>query len=391
MIYYKYNMSHKNNDYFELSNEISNEISSIIVNQKKMEIENKKESIIRSNNDNRLLEEMNKRTSEINNKLKDINKRINLIEGKIFENYNLNIDFDENEKENDNLIALKDNDIHKIISKIDETKNLLNLKINEQYNLKNESNETVLKIKDEVNKLANEIDNLNYELKNIQFEKEILLESIFEFDKSKLLEKLEVRQNQVKKDNDLFNNLYEDYKEMYESNIKLLRKFNILNSNLKNLLNTELFNEKLNNIIKKTNLLSNKIDIDNLSMKKIVLSTSELVKNLITLNTKNFSNTDEIYSYENKINNILKQVKENNKLLLDENKKASLYNNDLINLTDEIDYIHKKVIENNETINKLNVAVFDLKDHMLMIALKGQRHLEAACPLRARARHHLQY
>tara|TARA_B100000524_G_C23651349_1_gene370244 strand:- start:574 stop:1656 length:1083 start_codon:yes stop_codon:yes gene_type:complete len=358
-------MSHKNNDYFELSNEISNEISSIIVNQKKMEIENKKESIIRSNNDNRLLEEMNKRTSEINNKLKDINKRINLIEGKIFENYNLNIDFDENEKENDNLIALKDNDIHKIISKIDETKNLLNLKINEQYNLKNESNETVLKIKDEVNKLANEIDNLNYELKNIQFEKEILLESIFEFDKSKLLEKLEVRQNQVKKDNDLFNNLYEDYKEMYESNIKLLRKFNILNSNLKNLLNTELFNEKLNNIIKKTNLLSNKIDIDNLSMKKIVLSTSELVKNLITLNTKNFSNTDEIYSYENKINNILKQVKENNKLLLDENKKASLYNNDLINLTDEIDYIHKKVIENNETINKLNVAVFDLKDHII--------------------------
>ena len=370
MIYYKYNMSQKNNDYFELSDEISNEISSLILNQKKMEIENKKESIIRSNNDNRLLEEMNKRTSEINNKLKDINKRINFIEEKIVENNNFNvdnIDFNENEYENvnDNLVALKDNDIQKIINKIDETKKLLNIKINEQYNAKNESNETVLIIQEEVNKLANEIDYLNNELNEIQIEREILLDSIVEFEKSKLLEKLEARQNQIIKDSDLFNNLYEDYKDMYESNIKLLKKFNSLNSNLKNLLNTELYDEKLNNIIKKTNLLSNKIDIDNLSIKKIVLSSNELIKNLIILNTKNFSNTDEINSYEIKINNILKQVKENNKLLLDENKKASLYNNELIKLTEEINNIHKKVIENNETINNLNVAVFDLKDHII--------------------------
>lgn len=366
MIYYKYNMSQKNNDYFELSNEISNEISSLIINQKKMDIENKKESIIRSNNDNRLLEEMNKRTSEINNKLKDINKRINLIEEKIVENSNLNdddIDFDKNV--NDNLVAIKDNDIENIINKIDETKKLLSLKINEQYNSKNESNEIVLKIQDEVYELANEIDNLNDELKSIQLEKEILLESIVEFDKAKLLSKLEERQNQIKKDCDLFKNLNEDYKDMYESNIKLLRKFNIINLDLKNLLNSDLYNEKLNNIIKKTNLLSNKIDIDNLSMKKIVLSTSDLDKNLITLNTKNFSNINDINSYENKINNILKQVKENNKLILDENKKASLYNNELINLTEEINKIHKKVIENNETINKLNDAVFDLKDHII--------------------------
>lgn len=366
MIYYKYNMSQKNNDYFELSEEISNEISSLIINQKKMDIENKKESIIRSNNDNRLLEEMNKRTTEINNKLKDINKRINFIEEKIVENNNLNdddIDFDKNV--NDNLVAIKDNDIENIINKIDETKKLLSLKINEQYNSKNESNEIVLKIQDEVYKLANEIDNLNDELKSIQLEKEILLESIVEFDKAKLLAKLAERQNQIKKDCDLFKNLNEDYKDMYESNIKLLRKFNIINLDLKNLLNSDLYNEKLNNIIKKTNLLSNKIDIDNLSMKKIVLSTSDLDKNLITLNTKNFSNVNDVNSYENKINNILKQVKENNKLILDENKKASLYNNELINLTEEINKIHKKVIENNETINKLNDAVFDLKDHII--------------------------
>ena len=366
MIYYKYNMSQKNNDYFELSEEISNEISSLIINQKKMDIENKKESIIRSNNDNRLLEEMNKRTTEINNKLKDINKRINFIEEKIVENNNLNdddIDFDKNV--NDNLVAIKDNDIENIINKIDETKKLLSLKINEQYNSKNESNEIVLKIQEEVYKLANEIDNLNDELKSIQLEKEILLESIVEFDKAKLLAKLAERQNQIKKDCDLFKNLNEDYKDMYESNIKLLRKFNIINLDLKNLLNSDLYNEKLNNIIKKTNLLSNKIDIDNLSMKKIVLSTSDLDKNLITLNTKNFSNVNDVNSYENKINNILKQVKENNKLILDENKKASLYNNELINLTEEINKIHKKVIENNETINKLNDAVFDLKDHII--------------------------
>ena len=147
---------------------------------------------------------------------------------------------------------------------------------------------------------------------------------------------------------------------MYESNIKLLRKFNISNSNLKNLLNTELYKEKLNDIITKTNLLSNKIDIDNLSIKKVVLSTNDIMKKLIPLNTENFNSDNDIKDYEIKISKILKQINENNNLLLNENQKASSYNSDLIKLTDEIDYINK-VIENNETINTLNLAVLDLK------------------------------
>ena len=154
--------------------------------------------MIRTNNDNRLLEEMNKRTSEINDKLKEINKRINFIEGKIIDNENLTENSIE-VNENDNLIALKDNDIQTIINKIEETKKLLNLKIKEQHNMKNESNQVVLKIQDEVIKLAYEIDNLNNELNNIQVEKQVLLDLIVQFEKSKLLEKLDLKQTQIKK------------------------------------------------------------------------------------------------------------------------------------------------------------------------------------------------
>ena len=75
-------MSDKNNDYLNLSVEISNEIGNRMINQSKLKLENTKESIIRNINDNKLYDEIDKKTSIINNELKNISERLNLLENK---------------------------------------------------------------------------------------------------------------------------------------------------------------------------------------------------------------------------------------------------------------------------------------------------------------------
>lgn len=362
-------MSDKNNDYLNLSVENSNEVGNRMINQSKLKLENIKEYIIRNINDNKLYEEIDKRTSLINNELKNISERINLLETKkITEISKEDKDKAETEEKvtetiTDVLIKTKDDKIKETENEIDNIVVKLNDKINEQKEIE-DSNGDVNKVKNEIFKMVSNVNTLNKKLEETKTDKEIIIKSREEFIKSQQLENVKKYDEELKNDIELFNIVFEDYEEIYESNIELIGKFNVINYNIKNILNSDLFFEQINEINNKIVFLKNKVDIEKLFIKKMLFSNQNILSQLKKIQTENFESLEDIIEYQQEIIENHNKIKDNNSSLVEKNKESKNLNIELKKLTDEIDYIYKKIIEDNETTDSLRDEINKLKESL---------------------------
>lgn len=363
-------MSDKNNDYLNLSVEISNEIGDRMINQSKLKLENTKESIIRNINDNKLYDEIDKRTSIINDELKNISERLNLLESKkVIENTKQEEPINEVEEEKDIesitdvLIKTKDDEIKQNENKIDNIVVKLNDKIIEQKKIE-ETNGDSDKVKNEISKMVIDVDTLNKKIEETKIDKEIIIKSGEEFIKSQQLEIIKKYDEELKNEIELFNIVFEDYEETYESNIELIGKFNVINYNIKNILNSELFFEQINEISNKIIFLKNKVDIEKLFIKKMLFSNQNILSQLREIEMDNFESLEDIIEYQQKIIDNQNKIKDNNSSLVEKNKESKNLNIELKKLTDEIDYIYKKIIEDNETTNSLRYEINKLKESL---------------------------
>lgn len=363
-------MSDKNNDYLNLSVEISNEIGDRMINQSKLKLENTKESIIRNINDNKLYDEIDKRTSIINDELKNISERLNLLESKkVIENTKQEEPINEVKEEKDIesitdvLIKTKDDEIKQNENKIDNIVVKLNDKIIEQKKIE-ETNGDSDKVKNEISKMVIDVDTLNKKIEETKIDKEIIIKSGEEFIKSQQLEIIKKYDEELKNEIELFNIVFEDYEETYESNIELIGKFNVINYNIKNILNSELFFEQINEISNKIIFLKNKVDIEKLFIKKMLFSNQNILSQLREIEMDNFESLEDIIEYQQKIIDNQNKIKDNNSSLVEKNKESKNLNIELKKLTDEIDYIYKKIIEDNETTNSLRYEINKLKESL---------------------------
>ncbi len=218
------------------------------------------------------------------------------------------------------------------------------------------------KVKNEISKMVIDVDTLNKKIEETKIDKEVIIKSGEEFIKSQQLEIIKKYDEELKNEIELFNIVFEDYEETYESNIELIGKFNVINYNIKNILNSELFFEQINEISNKIIFLKNKVDIEKLFIKKMLFSNQNILSQLREIEMDNFESLEDIIEYQQKIIDNQNKIKDNNSSLVEKNKESKNLNIELKKLTDEIDYIYKKIIEDNETTNSLRYEINKLKE-----------------------------
>ena len=285
----------------------------------------------------------------INNLLNAKNKEINGIKENIIKETTTKLESLENEK--NNIIHDLEKKISELQSSIDElTNNKSNLEKgkleleNSQQNLKQEN----ISLKLEVNKFKSEISDLqknNSELnqKNKNLEKEIIQLKIKNENSFKeLKDKIKLIESFNK-----YKNLNEDtVKNLKLNNNKLENKL-MISINEINKANDII--EKLQNEIKnqKNKLKNMKIEINN---KETIISQKQSVldeQNISIQNIKkdNEEKGKEIFSLTNKINNYIKILKDNEKVL-EEDKQMILY-------------LNKNISENSKNKRLNYISMFD--------------------------------
>ena len=351
-------MSKNNDKYLELSVKLSEETNNRITELSKQSLDTMTEKFIRTENDNALLTEITNIMLISDEKINQIKIELDDIKTKLTNEEQSN--FETILKSNEQTLEAIEISIENINSNIVNNIKIINDKILEKHNLKNNLN----------------LDELNYELENLTIENDKLIQELKKIviDKSiisKFSNDIKISNSLVKISTDnvelesLFNT-FAIYKEsfinIHKDTLNMVAESEELISKIDQIIPSSIFNDRKDVLINKLKVEKTIVDLELVTTSKLDYTKIRITDKFKELLTDNFETVELVNIYGNDIRvdimdmtNIIKDIINNTNNLSSTFNGIKLLYSDLCNLYSDI------VLENKHK-NELTTAITSMKE-----------------------------